>query len=237
MLFRSARNKANRKVRQPLSEAAFFVGQADDRPLIAKYADVLEEELNVKQVRALDAAGEAMDLTLNPLPKQLGQKYGKLFPQLRGAILKLDPMTAGRSLLAGENIEVELDGNVYSIQPDEVEVRANAHSGYTVATEAANIAALVTDLTPELVKEGLAREFVRHVQDLRKTAGLEISDRIEVRYQADPLLSEAVRDNAEYAAGETLALSLTESPVPEDWAQVSDEFDGVKVTVGLRKAA
>ena len=233
----SARNKANRKVRQPLSEAAFFVGQADDRPLIAKYADILEEELNVKQVRSLDAAGEAMDLTLNPLPKQLGQKYGKLFPQLRSAILKLDPMTAGRSLLAGENIEVELDGTVYSIQPDEVEVRANAHSGYTVATDAANIAALVTDLTPELVKEGLAREFVRHVQDLRKTAGLEISDRIEVRYQADPLLAEAVRDNAEYAAGETLALSLTEAPVPADWAQVTDEFDNVKVTVGLQKAA
>ena len=232
----SARNKANRKVRQPLAEAAFFVGQADDRPLIAKYADVLEEELNVKTVRLLDAAGEAMDFQLNPLPKQLGQKYGKLFPQLRAEILKLDAMTAGRKLLAGENIEVELSGTVYAIQPDEVEVRANAHSGYTVATEAAAIAALVTDLTPELVKEGLAREFVRHVQDLRKTAGLEISDRIDVVYQADALLAEAVRDNADYIVGETLALSLKEAEIPEDWAQVSDEFDGVKVTVGLKKA-
>ena len=232
----AARNKANRKVRQPLAEAAFFVGQADDRPLIAKYADVLAEELNVKQVRPLDAAGEAMDFQLNPLPKQLGQKYGKLFPQLRGLIMKLDPMTAGRKLLAGENIEVELNGEVYAIQPDEVEVRANAHSGYTVATEAANIAALVTDLTPELVKEGLAREFVRHVQDLRKTAGLEISDRIEVCCQADALLSEAIRDNLDYIMGETLCLSLKEAPVPADWPQVSDSFDDVTVTVGLKKA-
>ena len=232
----AARNKANRKVRQPLAEAAFFVGQADDRPLIAKYADVLEEELNVKQVRLLDAAGEAMDFQLNPLPKQLGQKYGKLFPQLRAEILKQDAMTVGRKLLAGENIDVELNGTVYSIQPDEVEVRANAHSGYTVATEAAAIAALVTDLTPELVKEGLAREFVRHVQDLRKTAGLEISDRIDVVYQADELLAEAIRDNAAYITGETLALSLKEGAVPEDWAQVSDEFDNVKVVVGLKKA-
>ena len=196
----------------------------------------LAEELNVKKVRLLDTAGEAMDFQLNPLPKQLGQKYGKLFPQLRGLILKLEPMAAGRKLLAGENIEVELDGTVYAIQPDEVEVRANAHSGYTVATEGANIAALVTDLTPELVKEGLAREFVRHVQDLRKTAGLEISDRIEVCYQADALLAEAIRDNAEYICNETLCLSMQEAPVPADWAQVSDSFDNVNVTVGLKKA-
>ena len=232
----AARNKAIRKVRQPLAEAAFSVGQADDRPLIAKYADVLAEELNVKKVRLLDAAGEAMDFQLNPLPKQLGQKYGKLFPKLRAEIMKSDPMTAGRKLLAGENLEVTLDGNVYAIQPDEVEVRANAHSGYTVATEGANIAALVTDLTPELVKEGLAREFVRHVQDLRKTAGLEISDRIDVVYEADALLAEAIRDNGEYITNETLAVSLKEGEVPADWAQVSDEFDDVSVKVGLKKA-
>ena len=172
----SARNKANRKVRQPLAEAAFFVGQADDRPLIAKYADVLEEELNVKQVRLLDAAGEAMDFQLNPLPKQLGQKYGKLFPQLRAEILKQDAMTVGRKLLAGENIDVELNGTVYSIQPDEVEVRANAHSGYTVATEAANIAALVTSSAtfrtcarpPVLRSPTASMFFIRQILCLRK---------------------------------------------------------------------
>ncbi len=232
----AARNKANRKVRQPLSEAAFSVGQVDDRPLIAKYADVLAEELNVKSVRLLDTAGEAMDFQLNPLPKQLGQKYGKLFPLLRAEILKLEPMSAGRKLLAGENLDIELNGTAYSIQPDEVEVRANAHSGYTVATEGANIAALQTDLTPELVKEGLSREFVRRVQDLRKTAGLEISDRIEVCYQADTLLAEAVQENSEYVCGETLAVSLENAPIPEDWDQASDSFDGINVTVGLKKA-
>ncbi len=232
----AARNKANRKVRQPLFEAAFSVGQADDRPLIGKYADVLAEELNVKNVRLLDTAGEAMDFQLNPLPKQLGQKYGKLFPQLRAEILKLEPMAAGRKLLAGENLGVELNGTVYAIQPDEVEVRANAHSGYTVATEGANIAALQTDLTPELLKEGLAREFVRRVQDLRKTAGLEISDRIDVCFQADALLSEAVLDNADYVSSETLAVSLKNAPIPLEWDQASDSFDGINVTVGLKKA-
>ena len=232
----SARNKANRKVRQPLSEAAFSVGRQDDRPLIEKYADVLAEELNVKKVRLLDTAGEAMDFTLNPLPKQLGQKYGKAFPQIRAALLKMNPMDTGRKLLDGQNIDVVVGDQTYSIQPDEVEVRANAHSGFTVAADGANIAALETDLTPALVKEGLAREFVRRVQDLRKASGLEISDRIEVRYKADQLLVDAINENRDYAAGETLAVSLENAPIPEDWAQVSDNFDDVTVTVALKKA-
>ena len=233
----AARNKANRKVRQPLSEAAFSVGQADDRPLIEKYADILAEELNVKKVRLLDTAGEAMDFTLNPLPKQLGQKYGKLFPQLRKAILALDPMTAGRKLLAGENLDIELDGTVYGIQPDEVEVRANAHSGFTVATEGANIAALQTDLTPELINEGLARDFVRLVQDLRKSAGFDISDRIKLCYQAEGQMAEAIKENADYIANETLALSLENAPVPEGWAEPNYESDvKLEVKVGIAKA-
>lgn len=231
----AARNKANRKVRQPLAEAAFSVGRSEDRPLVEKYADVLAEELNVKSVRLLDAAGEAMDFQLNPLPKQLGQKYGKLFPQLRGEIMKLDPMTVGRALLSGENIEVSLNGETYSIQPDEVEVRANAHTGFTVAAEGANIAALETELTPELVKEGLAREFVRRVQDLRKSAGLEISDRITVKYSASPLLAEAIKDNAAYIMTETLATAMSDGEVPSDWAQVSDSFDDETVTAGVKK--
>ena len=89
----AARNKANIKVRQPLAECAFSVGKADLRPCVTKYTDVLAEELNVKKVRLLDAAAEAMTFTLSPLPKQLGQKYGKRFPAIKAKILKLDPMT------------------------------------------------------------------------------------------------------------------------------------------------
>ena len=85
---------------------------------------------------------------------------------------------------------------------------------------------------------GLARTLMRAYGESDKyhQVSLEISDRIDVLYQADPLLAEAVRDNADYITGETLALSLAEGTVPEDWAQVSDEFDNVKVVVGLKKA-
>jgi len=231
----AARNKENPKVRQPLAECAFSVGLAEDRPIIEKYADILEEELNVKKVRLLDAASEAMDFTLNPQPKQLGQKYGKLFPVLRKAILALEPMEAGKALLEGKSVTVTVDGENYEILPEEVEVRANAHTGFVVATSGSSIAALETTLTPELVKEGLAREFVRRIQDLRKTAGLEISDRIAVIYEASPLLAEAIHDNAEYIQAETLAVSLQAGNVPAEWDCVEDQFDQQTVKAGLQK--
>jgi isoleucyl-tRNA synthetase len=231
----AARNKENLKVRQPLAECAFSVGLAEDRPIIEKYADILEEELNVKKVRLLDAASEAMDFTLNPQPKQLGQKYGKLFPVLRKAILALEPMEAGKALLEGKSVTVTVDGENYEILPEEVEVRANAHTGFVVATSGSSIAALETTLTPELVKEGLAREFVRRIQDLRKTAGLEISDRIAVIYEASPLLAEAIHENAEYIQAETLAVSLLAGNVPAEWDCVEDQFDQQTVKAGLQK--
>jgi isoleucyl-tRNA synthetase len=106
----AARNKANRKVRQPLAEAAFSVGSAEEGSVIDRYADLLEDELNVKHVRLLDRAGEAADYSLNPLPKQLGQKYGPKFPAIRKALLEMPAEPAARRLLDGDSLEVSANG-------------------------------------------------------------------------------------------------------------------------------
>ena len=233
----AARNKANRKVRQPLAEAAFAVGSAEEMSVPVKYADLLEDELNVKQVRMLRAAGEAVAFSLNPLPKQLGQKYGGRFPGIRQALLELDASEAARKLLAGEGLEVTAYGQSFQILAEEVEVRMQAREGYAVATDGGYLAALTTELTPDLVLEGLAREFVRRVQDLRKSAGLEIADRIRVRYRASQRLSEAVEAFRDYIMNETLALELIPGDIHEGMAAVTDEFDGEQVSLGLARAA
>lgn len=232
----SARNKANIKVRQPLAECAFSVGKAELRPSVEKYADVLAEELNVKNVRLLDAASEAMDFSLSPLPKQLGQKYGKQFPAIRNELMKLDPMIAGRTLLEGGTVTVSVGGTDYEIQPDEVDVRATAHEGFVVASEGSNIAALVSALTPELVREGLAREFIRRVQDLRKASDFEVSDRIEICFAASDELAAAIRENESYIANETLAEKIEAGDCPADWAKAEDSFDGETVVIAIRVA-
>jgi isoleucyl-tRNA synthetase len=233
----AARNKANRKVRQPLSEAAFSVGSVEERRIVAAYAELLEDELNVKSVRSLDTAGEAVSYSLNPLPKQLGQKYGSRFPAIRAAVLAADVEKAARTILAGQPLELKVGEDTLSILPEEVEVRAQARAGYAVASEGAYLAALVTDLTPELEKEGLVREFVRRVQDLRKQADLDIADRIRVYYVASPRLQDSVQAFRDYVMGETLAVELHAREVPAGFTSIEDQFDGEKVKVGLEKAS
>ncbi|KAF0111621.1 MAG: isoleucyl-tRNA synthetase [Chloroflexi bacterium] len=232
----AARNKANRKVRQPLSEVAFAVSNRDEEEVVLKYAELFEDELNVKKVRSLNSASEAVSYALNPLPKQLGQKYGNRFPEIRKLILSMDAEETAIQLIAGISLDVMINGEELLILPEEVEVRIQAKEGYTVGSEGAYLAALVIELTPELVKEGLAREFVRRVQDLRKTAELEIADRIKLYYAATPGLLEAVNAYADYIKTETLSVELKAGEIPQDIVSVEDEFDNERVTVGLKKA-
>jgi isoleucyl-tRNA synthetase len=232
----AARNKANRKVRQPLAEVAFSVGSLEEENVVKQYSELLTDELNVKKVRLLNAASEAVSYSLNPLPKQLGQKYGSLFPEIRKRILAMEVDKTAIQLMSGEGINVEVNGQTLEILPEEVEVRLQAKEGYSVASEGAYLAALVTDLTPELVAEGLAREFVRRVQDLRKSADLDITDRIHLYYSATPGLLKAIEEFSEYIMTETLAVSMSMQEFPQEAATVEDEFDGEQVKAGLVKA-
>jgi isoleucyl-tRNA synthetase len=203
---------------------------------VTAYDDILMDELNVKKVRLLDASTEALQHTVKPLPKQLGQKYGNRFPGLQKAILALNSESVAHSLLFDGQLKVELDGQSYEILPEEVEVKSLAKEGFAVAEDGAYVAALVTELTPELAAEGLAREFVRRLQDFRKDSGLDISDRIRVYLQPSPLLKEAIQRHSDYITGETLAVELNFAPPPASAKVLTDAFDGETVTIGLQKA-
>ena len=232
----SARQKANRKVRQPLASAAFSVSSPAERKAVSTYADVISDELNVKQVRLLDASTEALTHTVKPLPKQLGQKYGNKYPAIQKAILAMNPEEVAKTLQSGGALVVKTDGETYNIVSEEVEVKAMAKEGFAVAEEGAYVAALVTELTPELAQEGLAREFVRRVQDLRKAAELDVADRIEMFVEASAGLRSAIEAHKDYITAETLTSKLSFATLPEESSVVEDEFDGEKVKVGLRKA-
>ena len=229
----SARQKANRKVRQPLAEAAFSVGNAVEGKAVRAFSGLIEDELNVKTVRLLDASEEAVSHEVKPLPKQLGQKYGNKFPAIRKAILEMNPEEIAHTLLAGEPLKVKAEGQSYEVLPEEVEVKAQAKEGFAVAEDGPYVAALLTELTPELVAEGLAREFVRRAQDLRKSAELDVADRIELYVEASAGLRSAIEAHKSYITGETLAVALKFEAPPSDASTAEDEFDGEKVTFGF----
>jgi isoleucyl-tRNA synthetase len=206
----------------------------EEGEVISRFRDILEDELNVKQVRLLDGSEETVTYSLNPLPKQLGQKYRNLSPKIRQAILELPAQESALKLLDGINLVVQVEDKYYEILPDEVEVHTASREGYEVASEGAYMAALVTTLTPELIHEGLAREFVRRVQDLRKNSGLEISDRIEIKYQATEVLARAIEAFQDYIANETLAVSIEAAKL--DGSEVfEDRFDGEELRLQLKK--
>jgi isoleucyl-tRNA synthetase len=232
----AARQKANRKVRQPLPEAAFSVGNSAERHAVMEFSELIEDELNVKRVRLLDSATEAVSHSVKPLPKQLGQKYGNKFPAVQKAILALDAEATARTLLQGKSFRVAVDGSSFEIEPGDVEVKAQAKGGFAIAEEGAYVAALETTLTPELVREGQAREFVRRVQDLRKTSGLDVADRIRLFVKSSVELQAAVEAHKEYVMAETLSIAVEFSAPPDDAPRADEALDGQPLLVGFLKA-
>ena len=234
----AARKQAELKVRQPLAEAMFSLANPLEFQALERFGDLLADELNVKKVSLLHSAGEAVSYSLNPLPRQLGQKYKARMPAIRAALLALETEPAALSFLDRRAVRITVDGEFYDILPEDVEVRLSARQGLAVAAEGAYLCALRTDLTPELEAEGLAREFIRRVQELRKQAGFDIADRIWLYAEATPRLAEAIRAHQEYIMGETLAVDLAMGQtfrVLETQKVSEAEFDGEKVTVGIIK--
>jgi isoleucyl-tRNA synthetase len=234
----AARKQAELKVRQPLSEAMFSLANMDEFQALDKYGDLLADELNVKKVGLLHSAGDVVSYSLNPLQKQLGQKYKARMPAIRAALLALDPEPAALSFLDRRAVRVTVDGEFYDVLPEDVEVHLSARQGLAVAADGAYLCALRTDLTPELEAEGLAREFVRRVQELRKQANFDIADRIRVFVQATPRLAQAIGAHREYIMGETLSVELAiveNYGVSETTKVLEITFDGEKATIAITK--
>jgi isoleucyl-tRNA synthetase len=159
----------------------------------------------------------------------LGPKYGSEVGRIRGAIASADKAAIVRESSAGR--PVTLDG--YELQPDELLVSMTGKPGYAVAEEAGYAVAVTTEITPELADEGLARELVRRIQEMRKTAGFEIADRIHLRHEGDDDVARVMQSWAGYISQETLAQSI----VVGDGAGHSEDhdIDGRKVKLTVEK--
>jgi isoleucyl-tRNA synthetase len=237
-LGRAARARAGFKTRQPLPEAAFAVSSAAEARALEKYAGLLKEELNVKRVRLLGATGEAVDYRLRPLPGRLGPKYRGKFPAVREAILALDPEGAALALLDGKTISVAVEGELYRILPEEVELRAAARPGLGpgVASAGPYLAVVDAGLTPELRREALAREFVRRVQHLRRQAAFNLPDLIQIYVDPTPELTEALQAFRALILGETRAAELHLGAAPPDAHAMEAELGGARVVIGITPA-
>jgi isoleucyl-tRNA synthetase len=236
-LGRSARNSSNVKLRQPLAKAV-VVADARQQVRLERLADIVLDELNVQELAFLRQASDLVHYEINLLPQFLGRKHGRLFPKLRKAVAEMDAAPLARALQAGQSFTVAIAGEdtLIEVLPDEAEVRMRAREGMAVAEGAGIVVGIDTELTPELVQAGLARDIVRRVQDARKNAGFEIEDRILLTYQAENALGEVFEAQRAYIAGETLAADVRAAMPEADSHVESFELDGQEVTVGVKRA-
>ncbi len=232
----AARQSAGLKVRQPLRRLVVRLREPEERARLERVIDQVLEELNVKEWAVADSVEELTEVKVHPLPKQLGQKYKALFPKIREALSKMDQMALARRFRAGEAVPVEVDGETYEILPEEVEVRITPREGYAVAESAGYMVAVTTELDEELKVEGMAREFVRRVQNLRKAADLHVTDRIRLYVAGGENLRKVLDQWGDYVKQETLALEIVEG-VPEGVARDTFKLDGEEVMVGLEVMA
>ena len=236
-LGRAARDGASLKMRQPLAEAIVGLPTAREAEALQRLADdVVKDELNVKSLRTVTASSELVSVTIHPLPKQLGSKYGKRFPAIRQALLALDPLAVAAAVETGQAVHVTAEGEAVAVLPEEVEVRKSPRPGLAVAEEAGYLVAVTTELTDELRWEGWAREVSRNIQELRKKSGLEISDRIRTTVQAGPQLAPVWQRFGAVIAADTLSVSFDQAEPAAGAFTAGLKLDGEDVVLGIRKA-
>jgi isoleucyl-tRNA synthetase len=232
----SARSSANIKVRQPVATVYAYTG-GGKKSLDEFMVETIKDELNVKAFAFVDKAEELVSYHVLPNNQILGPKFGSQFPEVRKALSALDPIEVNKKVSAGESVEIEIEAQKVELAAEEILVETQPAENMAVASEKSITVGIDSVITPELRAEGLAREFVRRVQSLRKEAGYEISDRIKVYYQASDDLGTAVKEHREYIMGEVLANEMfaEEPPAKSKQPDKPFKFDGEEMVIGLVK--
>ena len=207
-LGRAARAQAGVKVRQPLRKAV-IVATDREREQIEALSNLVASELNVKELEFVSEEAELVTYEVKPNYRSLGPRFGRLMPQAAAAVQALDPTSVAEAVAGERTVGIQVNGSEHELEPDDVTLVLQPLDGYQVEAESGRAVALALELDDELRREGLAREVVHAVQSARKDAGLEITDRIELRLGGDPELLDAARAHAEYVAGETLAIAVS----------------------------
>ena len=203
-LGRNIREEAKVKVRQPLSEALI---DAKNEKLISDLVDLIKEELNVHEVKFIKDVENYMNFTVKPNFKEVGKTFGPLIKEFQTKLANLSDKDILK-LQKKETISIKLDNKDYEITHDMVDIRTNSKEGFDVATDSNNFIILNTELTDDLIDEGIARELVSKVQNLRKTKEFDIADRITLYYNADDEVTEAIEKYKDMIMQETLSVDI-----------------------------
>ena len=224
---RYVREENKIRVRQPLEEILL---DGKNELLIGNLTDLIKEELNVKKVTFIDDTSEYMNFTVKPNFKEVGKTLGKDLKEFQEKLLGLTVDDVNK-LRKNEIVTIEISGKPLEVTSNMVDIRIDAKTGFNVGMENNEYVILNTNLTDELINEGIAREIVSKVQLMRKNINLELTDRITISYSASDKIKSAVDAFADYIKNETLASEITDNAKDGEEFSINDE----KVLIAILK--
>ncbi|NRB60666.1 MAG: isoleucine--tRNA ligase [Winogradskyella sp.] len=228
----SLRAKEKIKVRQPLQKIMIPINSAEQKEEIEAVSNLIKHEVNVKEIELLEDASDILIKQIKPNFKVLGPKFGKDMKAIAGAVNQFSADDIQKIEQNGE-IAIDINGKNITLGIDDVEISSQDIEGWLVASEGLITVALDVTITDDLRKEGIARELVNRIQNLRKESGYEVTDRIEVQLQNDALVAAAIASNKDYIKSETLTDKL--ELIDEVSNGIDIAFDEVNTKLFIQK--
>ena len=234
VLGRAARNRSAIKTRQPLGLITMGGLSDEQKSAVRRLSELILDELNVKSIDFSDQIGEYATYSVNPNFKLLGPKYGKAVQAIAQVVRGADAFALKEKLDTAGELQIEVDGAMYTLEKEDVEVRSQPREGFMVEADAQKFVALSTELTHELTLEGFARELVNRIQQMRKEADFNISDRISLTLKSTPIVHEAFTVHRGYITRETLTTHVVDSSSEDSFVK-SQKVNGEDATIGVEQ--
>jgi isoleucyl-tRNA synthetase len=232
-LARAARGKSGVRTRQPLSRLLVRAPNDAAAKALDSHQDQILEELNVKSIEFIARDAGLVSYRVKPNLPKLGKQYGKLVPAIRKALMTADGAEIAGAAARGEAFDIEVAGQIIPLQGDDVLIETHSAEGYSCEADAGFLTAIDTTLNADLINEGYAREIVRSVQDARKQAGLEVSDRITLGVSGSIAVETALEIHRDYVMSETLATGWKvdqDNPMYACERELGDERWSIEIT-------
>ncbi|HTW11314.1 MAG TPA: isoleucine--tRNA ligase [Solirubrobacteraceae bacterium] len=230
----SARSQSKLKLRQPL-HAAVVVAAGAERAAIERLAEIVRDELNVRELRFVSEADELGEVEIKANYRTLGPRFGPQMPLAAAAVAALDGAAVSAALREGRTIGINVGGVDHALTADDLLISMKPLEGYQVEREGQHGVALELEIDESLRVEGWAREIVHAIQNARRDAGFDISDRINLRLDGAPELLDAAREHESYVCGETLALSVDYSESLDGGGDAATQIDGFALRIALAR--
>ncbi len=228
----SLRQKEKIKVRQPLQRIMIPVLNAEEKNAIEAVSDLIKNEVNVKEIELLDDASGILVKKIKPNFKALGPRFGKDMKLIANEIQSFDQTIISSLEQNGEYL-LEINGKNITLQLSDVEISSQDIEGWLVANANGLTVALDVTISNELKKEGIARELVNRIQNLRKDSDFEVTDTINISFENNDIVAEAIADNGEYIKAETLANNIAFEANLQNGVLI--EFDDIKTKIQIQK--